>query len=108
LSLDKLHNLVGQAKSIIVANSKPDKTSIWRAYVSLEYAILDLKLRQGIEGNPPPKPVKSADLAALKLMIGSLDPSSIDKKKLLYDLRSCRDVVKALVASYEDVRSTTS
>ena len=106
--MDKLHKLVGQAKSIIVANSNPNKTSIWYAYVSLEYAILDLKLRQGIEGNPPPKPVKSADLAALKLMIGSLDPSLRDKKKLLYDLRSCRDVVKAMVASYENVRSTIS
>jgi hypothetical protein len=67
-----------------------------------------LKLRQGFEGNPPHKPVKSADLAALKSMIGRLDPSSGDKKKLLYDLRSCRDVVKALVANYNDVRSTTS
>jgi hypothetical protein len=32
-------------------------------------------------------------------MIGRLDLSSTDKKKLLYDLRSCRDIVKALVAS---------
>jgi hypothetical protein len=32
-------------------------------------------------------------------MIGRLDLSSGDKKKLLYDLRSCRDIVKALVAS---------
>jgi hypothetical protein len=108
LSLDKLQKLVEQAKSIIIANSNPDKTSLWHAYVALEYAILDLKLRQGFEGNPPHKPVKSADLAALKSMIGRLDPSSGDKKKLLYDLRSCRDVVKALVANYNDVRSTTS
>ena len=106
--MDKLHKLVEQAKSIIVANSNPDKTSLWHAYVALEYAILDLKLRQGFEGNQPPKAAKSADLSALKSMIDRLDPSSGDKKKLLYDLRSCRDVVKALVASYNDVRSTTS
>jgi hypothetical protein len=108
LSLDKLDRLVEQAKSIVVASSNPDRASLWHAYVALEYAILDLKLRQGLEGNQPPKPVKSADLAAAKSMIGRLDPSSGDKKKLLYDLRSCRDMVKALVASYKDVRSTTS
>jgi hypothetical protein len=67
--------------------------------VALEYAILELKLRYGLEGNPPPKPVKSADLAAAKSMIGRLDLSSEDKKKLLEDLRTCRDIVKTLVAS---------
>jgi hypothetical protein len=106
--LDKLDRLIEQAKSIVVANSSPDRASLWHAYVALEYAILDLKLCQGLEGNQPPKPVKSTDLAAIKSMIARLDPSSGDKKKLLYDLRSCRDMVKALVASYDDVRSTTS
>jgi hypothetical protein len=107
LSLDKLDRLVEQAKSIVVASSNPDRTALWHVYVALEYAILDLKLRQGFEGSQPPKPVKSADLAAAKSMISRLDPSLGDKKKLLYDLRSCRDMVKALVASY-DMRSTTS
>jgi hypothetical protein len=97
--LDKLDRLIEQAKSIIVASSNPDRASLWHAYVALEYAILDLKLHQGLEGNQPPKPIKSADLAAAKSMIGRLDPSAGDKKKLLYDLRSCRDMVKALVAS---------
>lgn len=91
--------LVEQAKSIVLESSNPDRMSLWRAYVALEYAILDLKLRHGLEGNPPPKPVKSADLVAAKSMICRLNVSSGDKKKLLYDLRSCRDVVKALVAS---------
>ena len=108
MSLDKLDRLIEQAKSIVVASSNPDRASLWHAYVALEYAILDLKLHQGLEGNEPPKPVKSADLAAAKSMIGRLDPSSGDKKKLLYDLRSCRNMVKALVASYNDVRSTIS
>lgn len=108
MSSDKLDRLVEQAKSIVLASSNPDRASLWQAYVALEYAILDLKLRQGLEGKQPPKPVKSADLAATKSMIGRLDPSLGDKKKLLYDLRSCRDMVKALVASYNDVRSTTS
>jgi hypothetical protein len=97
--LKKLERLVEQAKSIVLDSSNPDRVSLWHAYVALEYAILDLKLRHGIEGSLPPKPVKSADLSAAKSMIGRLDLSSSDKKKLLYDLRSCRDIVKALVAS---------
>ena len=95
-----MDRLVEQAKSIVVESSNPDRLSLWRAYVALEYAILELKLRYGLEGNPPPKPVKSADLVAAKSMIGRLNVSSSgDKKKLLYDLRSCRNIVKALVAS---------
>jgi hypothetical protein len=97
--LEKMDRLVEQAKSIVVESSNPDRLSLWRAYVALEYAILELKLRYGLEGNPPPKPVKSADLAAAKSMIGRLDLSSEDKKKLLEDLRTCRDIVKTLVAS---------
>ncbi|HEX2471915.1 MAG TPA: hypothetical protein VHJ59_04110 [Nitrososphaera sp.] len=97
--MEKLDRLVEQAKSIVVESSNPDRLSLWRAYVALEYAILDLKLRYGLEGNPPPKPVKSVDLATVKSMIGRLDLSSGDKKKLLDDLRLCRDIVKALVAS---------
>ncbi|MDQ3717756.1 MAG: hypothetical protein M3298_02770 [Thermoproteota archaeon] len=97
--MEKLDRLVEQAKSIILENSNPDRMSLWRAYVALEYAILDLKLRYGLEGNPPPKPAKSADLAAARSMVMRLDLSSGDKKKLLYDMRSCRNVIKALVAS---------
>ena len=106
--MDKLGRLIEQAKSIVIASSNPDRTSLWRAYVALEYAILDLKLRHSLEGNLLPKPVRSGDLADVKLIIGRLDPSSGDKKKLLYDLRSCRNIVKALVESYDDMRSTTS
>ena len=108
MSLDKLERLIGQAKSIVIASSNPDRMSLWRAYVALEYAILDLKLRQSLEGNPLPKAVQAVDLADAKLIIGRLDPYSDDKKKLLYDLRSCRNIVKALVESYNDKRSTTS
>ncbi len=97
--MEKLDRLVEQARSIVLENSNPDKMSLWRAYVALEYAILDLKLRHGLEGNPPPKPAKSADFAAAMSMIRRLDLSSGDKKKLLYDLRSCRNIIKALVAS---------
>ena len=94
-----MDRLVEQARSIVLENSNPDRMSLWRAYVALEYAILDLKLRHGLEGNPPPKSAKSADLAAAKSMLITLDLSSGDKKKLLYDLRSCRNIIKALVAS---------
>ncbi len=97
--MENLHRLVEQARSIVVESSNPDKVSLWRAYVALEYAILDLKLHYGLEGSPLPKPVKSADLATAKSTIGRLNLASSDKKKLLYDLRSCRDIIKALVAS---------
>jgi len=90
---------VGQARSIVVESSNPDKVSLWRAYVALECAILDLKLRHSLEGNPPPKHVKPADLATAKSLISRLDLSSQDKAKLLNDLRLCRDIVKAMAAS---------
>lgn len=104
--MDRLGELVDQAKAIVAGG--PDRASLWRAYVALEYAILDLKLRHGLEGEaPPPKPAKkSVDIIEARSMLARIDLSS-DKRKLLYDLRSCRDVVKALVAGY-DRRSTTS
>jgi len=101
--LDKVGELVGQAKAIVAGD--PDRASLWRAYVALEYAIMDLKLRHNLEGEAPPKPIKKPGIAQAKSMLMQLDLSS-DKKKLLYDLRSCRDAVKAVVASYR--RSTTS
>ena len=97
--MERLERLVEQAKSIVLKSSSPDRISLWRAYVALECAILDLKLHHGLEGNSLPKPVKSADLATAKSTIGRLNLASSDKKKLLYDLRSCRDIIKALVAS---------
>ncbi len=97
--MENLYRLVEQARSIVVERSNPDKVSLWRAYVALECAILDLKLRHGLEGNPSPQHVKFVDLATAKSLICRLDLSCQDKKKLLSDLRSCRDVVKALVAS---------
>ena len=41
-------------------------------------------------------------------MLDQIDLSAADSKKLLYDLRSCRDIIKALVAGYDDRRSTKS
>jgi hypothetical protein len=103
LSDSTVAGLVSQAKAMADRN---DRMSLWRAYVAIEHAILDVKLRYHLEGEPPPKPAKKADLAAAKLMLEQIDLSS-DKKKLLYDLRACRDLLKALVAGY-DRRSTTS
>ena len=104
--MDKLDQLLRQAKEIVAGN--PDKQSLWRAYVALEYAIMDLKLRNRLEGEvPPPKPTKKAiDIAEVRSLLAKVELSA-DKKKILYDLRSCRDIVKALVAGY-DRRSTTS
>ncbi|MEP0823893.1 MAG: hypothetical protein HRF40_00250 [Nitrososphaera sp.] len=108
--MDKLAELVDRAKTIVAGENNPDRASLWRAYVALEYAILDLKLRHGIEGQQPPKPAgkQVVDIAQARSMLAKLDlSSSSDKKKLLYDLRSCRDMVKAIVAGY-DRRSMTS
>ncbi|MEW6605438.1 MAG: hypothetical protein AB1351_12230 [Thermoproteota archaeon] len=98
--MDRLPELVAQAKAIVAGD--PDRALLWRAYVALEYAVMDLKLRHGLEGEAPPKPAKKpVDIAQARSMLARLDlsSSSSDKKKLLYDLRSCRDVVKALVAT---------
>jgi|SRR5581483_1976463 len=103
LSDSKAAELVSQAKALADGNNR---MSLWRAYVAIEHAILDIKLRYRLEGEPPPKPAKKADLATAKLMLDRIDLSS-DKRKLLYDLRVCRDLLKALIASY-DRRSTTS
>lgn len=104
--MDRLVELIGKAKTIVAGD--PDRASLWRAYVALEYAVMDVKLRHDLEGEAPPdKPAKKAiDIAEARFMLARLDLPG-DKRKLLHDLRSCRDVVKALVASY-DRRSTTS
>ena len=104
--MDRLDELVGQAKAIVAGD--PGRASLWRAYIALEYAIMDIKLRHNLEGEAPPeKPAKKAiKIEEVRSMLARIDLSS-DRKKLLHDLRSCRDVVKALVAGY-DRRSTTS
>ena len=94
MSDSRVDGLVSQAKAMVDSN---DRMSLWRAYVAIEHAILDVKLMHHLEGEPPPKPAKKADLAAAKLMLERMDLSS-DKKKLLYDLRTCRDALKAAVA----------
>lgn len=102
--MDRVGELVGQAKAIVAGD--PDRASLWRAYVALEYAIMDLKLRHNLEGEALPKPAKKPDIVEARSMLMRLDLSS-DKKKLLYDLRSCRNAVKAIIAGYGR-RSTTS
>ena len=104
--MDRLAELVEKAKTIVAGD--PDRASLWQAYVALEYAIMDVKLRHGLEGEASPtKPAKKAiNISEAKSMLARLDLSS-DNKRLLRDLRSCRDVVKALVAGYSR-RSTTS
>ncbi|HEX2015001.1 MAG TPA: hypothetical protein VLA68_07215 [Nitrososphaera sp.] len=107
---DKVAQLVAEARTVLHSAGEPDKAALWRAYVSIERAILDLKLRYRLEGQaPPPRlPRKAAiDISGARSMLERIDPSSEDKKILLYDLRACRDLLKALVASYER-RSTTS
>lgn len=104
----KVEQLVQQAMSLI-SEDNPSRQELWRAYVAVEYAILDLKLRHKIEQAPlPPKRGRkdAVNLELARRLLGGLDLAA-DEKKLLYDLRACRDVLKALVAAYER-RSTTS
>lgn len=79
-----------------------EKGSLWRAYVSVESAILDVKMRHGLELEAPPVPPKRTakrdDLIAdARSRLSQIDVS-VDKKKLLFELRSCRDALKAALA----------
>jgi hypothetical protein len=94
--LDRLNALVQDA------GRQLEEGSLWRAYVAVESAILDVKMRQGLEHEEPPAPPKRTAkrddlLADARLRLARLDLSG-DKKKLLYDLRACRDVLKAVLA----------
>jgi hypothetical protein len=104
----KVEQLVKQAMSHI-SGDNPSRQDLWRAYVAVEYAVLDLKLRHKIEHAPPPPKrgrKDAGDLALAKRLLGGIDLAA-EEKKLLYDLRACRDVLKSLVVAYER-RSTTS
>lgn len=96
---DKVRELAAQARDVLSRASDP--ASVWRAYVAVEYAILDTKMRNGLEGEQAPaapkRTAKTGDLlAAAKEKLERLDHS--DKKKLLHDLRQCRDALKAVLA----------
>ena len=104
----RVEELVARAKSII-SSGEPGRMELWRAYVSVEYAVMDLKLRRGLEGEPLPARLSrksKVDVALARALLERID-LEVDEKKLLYDLRSCRDVLKALVAGYAR-RSTMS
>jgi hypothetical protein len=98
---DKVNELLNQAKeSIYDPNTR---MAFWRAYIAVEYAVLDVKLRYKIEGQLSPKPTKENNpLVSVKFMLKQIDPCSADKKKLLYDLRVCRDMLKELVTQSYD------
>jgi hypothetical protein len=94
--LDRLGDLV------LAAGRQLEDGSLWRAYVAVESAILDVKMRYGLEHEEPPVPPKRTAkkddmLADAKSRLSRLDVSG-DKRKLLYDLRACRDALKAALA----------
>lgn len=94
--MDRLDGLVNAAGEHL------DKGSLWRAYVAVESAILDVKMRHGLELEEPPVPPKRTAkkddlLADAKSRLSRLDVAG-DKKKLLYELRVCRDALKAVLA----------
>jgi hypothetical protein len=108
----KLCKLINQTKVYLDDNNgKPTRSSLWRAYVSLEYAILDLKLRYNVQENSISKIEiknkgvvnKSSDgnlykenyIKIVKLKLEKAD--LLDRKVLLSELRLCRDLLKNLV-----------
>jgi len=98
--LENLRDLVQQASSIL--DSGLDEKSLWKAYVALESAILQLKLEHGLEHEPsPPRPKRSAKeselISVVKSKLSTLGVDG-DKKLLLYNLRICRDALKILLS----------
>jgi hypothetical protein len=92
----RVRDLVRQATEAMMSSDA------WRAYVAVEYAVLEIKMRHGLEHEPSPPPpkrtAKKADLLAIageKLALLDYDG---DAKKLLYELRACRDALKASAA----------
>ena len=91
----KVRDLVRQAMETMPVDA-------WRAYVVVEYAVLEIKMRHGLEHEPsPPPPKRTAKKAELLAIAGEklarLDYDG-DAKKLLYELRVCRDALKASAA----------
>ncbi len=110
----KIRDLVAQAQSLL-ARTADDPKSLWRAYVAIECAILDIKLRHDLEHElSPPTPKRTAkreDLLSVattklaRIALEANDDNDDDggkenrsRKKLLYELRECRDALKALLA----------
>ena len=100
----KTRDLIAQAQSLL-ARAADDPKSLWRAYVAVEYAILDIKLIYGLEHERPPltpkRTAKREDLlstARTKLTQIASERDDDNRKKLLYELRECRDALKALLA----------
>ena len=125
---DKIQQLVANAKkllgfqSILGASSAKqtiDKDIVdkyWQAYVSIEYAILRLKLVHGLDESG----LSSSRTRAKRRSAGDLvdltrsklelidETTSQDPRKLLSELREVRDCLKALVASYDRTRRSTT
>ena len=92
---DKVRALVQQAAAAM------QTADAWRAYVAIEYAVMEVKMRHGLEHEPLPPSVKRAAkkaglLALAGEKLGCLDYS--DARKLLYELRACRNALKAATA----------
>ena len=119
MSSEKVAELVASAKSLLSASAKNPGApgdSYWRAYVALEYAILDLKLRASLEqpGNATPAKRQRAkkqtvgELAeAAKQKVDAIDLAA-SPPELLHQLRQGRDAAKALVAGYDKLRRSTT
>lgn len=114
----KIHSLLNHAITNLNSydsHDNNDTLSLWRAYINIEYAILVLKLsynnvetkRQArykksniknlIERKIPMKPEDdNHEIKRLKSVLRQLDFR--DKKLLLNELRSNRDLLKKLIA----------
>jgi hypothetical protein len=109
---NKLCKLINQTKVCLDDNNgKPTRSSLWRAYVSLEYAILDLKLRYSIHENSISKIEMKNKIVVNRSLVENLYKENyikivklkleradlVDKNVLLSELRLCRDLLKNLV-----------
>lgn len=125
---DKIQQLVANAKKLLGLQSTlgtssgkqtTDKDIVdkyWQAYVSIEYAILRLKLVHGLDESGSSsfrtraKRRSAGDLLDLtRSKLESInDTKSQDPRKFLSELREVRDCLKALVASYDRTRRSTT
>ena len=107
----KLYELVDQARQAL---KMQEGMPLWRAYVCIEYAILHLKLRYKIDQETTvvaklaKKKISRKKQSGLETNLLEEARSRLenieldqDKKTLLQELRSCRDILKTL-ARYQE------
>jgi hypothetical protein len=104
MSKEKIADLVSKAKDYLAKPNAERTEDCWRAYVCIEYAILDLKLaNQLVVPTQRVKKKRMGQQERLALARGKLESLKLNREplELLQELRDCRDILKALVANYD-------